>query len=69
MIKKWCSQSQVTSLLINVVREVVSGTYTDLERNKKLILLAFDLSEDGGMYIFNIHLCNFIYICIDMLLM
>lgn len=52
MIKKWCSQSKVTSLLVDVTKEVVSGSYTDLERNKNLILLAFDLSEDGGMYIF-----------------
>ncbi|KAF7402902.1 hypothetical protein HZH66_005169 [Vespula vulgaris] len=47
VIKKWCSQSKVTSLLIDVTKEVVSGSYTDLERNKNLILLAFDLSEDG----------------------
>ncbi|KAK2580762.1 hypothetical protein KPH14_011385 [Odynerus spinipes] len=51
VIKKWCSQSKVTSLLIDVAKEVACGTYTDLEKNKNLILLAFDLSEDGDQLI------------------
>lgn len=46
VIQRWCLQPKVTSLLVDVAKEVASGNYIDLEKNTNLILLAFDLSED-----------------------
>ncbi|XP_012139948.1 E3 ubiquitin-protein ligase listerin [Megachile rotundata] len=51
VIKKWCSQSKITSLLIDVAKEIASGNYSDLEQNQKLILLAFESSDDGNLLI------------------
>ncbi|XP_034174521.2 E3 ubiquitin-protein ligase listerin [Osmia lignaria lignaria] len=51
IIKNWCSQSKITSLLIEVAKEIASGNYTDLENNQKLILLAFEPSDDGNLLI------------------
>lgn len=47
-VKKWCSQSTITSLLLDVTKEIASGNYSDLEKNQNLILLAFESSDDGS---------------------
>lgn len=51
IIKNWCSQSKITSLLIEVAKVIASGDYTDLENNQKLILLAFEPSDNGSKYL------------------
>ncbi|XP_017893627.1 E3 ubiquitin-protein ligase listerin [Ceratina calcarata] len=48
VVKKWCSQSKITDLLIDVTKEIASGNYSDLEKNQKLILLAFEPLVDDG---------------------
>lgn len=50
-VKKWCSQSTITSLLLDVTKEIASGNYSDLEKNQNLILLAFESSDDGSLLI------------------
>lgn len=49
-VKKWCSQSKITNLLIDVAKEIASGNYTELEKNCNLILLAFEPPDDGSMF-------------------
>ncbi|CAK9795315.1 E3 ubiquitin-protein ligase listerin [Anthophora quadrimaculata] len=51
IVKKWCSQSNITSLLIDVAKEIASGNYSDLEKNQNLILLALEPLEDGNLLI------------------
>ncbi|XP_076766423.1 E3 ubiquitin-protein ligase listerin [Xylocopa sonorina] len=51
IVKKWCSQSKITSLLIDVAKEIASGNYSDLEKNQNLILLAFEPLNDGNLLI------------------
>ncbi|XP_043265520.1 E3 ubiquitin-protein ligase listerin [Colletes gigas] len=51
VVKKWCSQSRMTSLLLDVVKEIASGDYSELEKNQSLILLAFEPSDDGNLLI------------------
>lgn len=54
IVKKWCSQSKITSLLIDITKEIALGNYSDLEKNQNLILLAFEPLEDGSkLLIFN----------------
>ncbi|XP_053980359.1 E3 ubiquitin-protein ligase listerin-like [Hylaeus volcanicus] len=51
IVKKWCSQSRITSLLVDVAKVIASGNYSDLEKNQNLILLAFEPSDDGNLSI------------------
>ncbi|KZC08965.1 E3 ubiquitin-protein ligase listerin [Dufourea novaeangliae] len=51
IIKKWCSPSKITSLLIDVAKEIASGNYSDLEKNQDLILLALEPSDDGNLLV------------------
>ncbi|XP_017758583.1 PREDICTED: E3 ubiquitin-protein ligase listerin [Eufriesea mexicana] len=51
IVKKWCSQSKITNLLIDVTKEIVLGNYSDLEKNQNLILLAFEPLDDGNLLI------------------
>ncbi|KOC69982.1 E3 ubiquitin-protein ligase listerin [Habropoda laboriosa] len=51
IVKKWCSQSNITSLLIDVAKEIASGNYSDLEKNQNLILLALEPLDDGNLLI------------------
>ncbi|XP_078036315.1 E3 ubiquitin-protein ligase listerin isoform X2 [Augochlora pura] len=51
IIRKWCSQSKITGLLIGVAKEIAIGNYSDLEKNRNLILLAFESSNDDNLLI------------------
>lgn len=51
IIKKWCSQSKITSLLIDIAKEIALGNYSDLEKNQNLILLAFEPLDDGNLLV------------------
>ncbi|XP_031845099.2 E3 ubiquitin-protein ligase listerin [Nomia melanderi] len=51
VIRKWCSQSKMTSLLIDVAKEIAAGNYSDLEKNQDLILLAFESFDDGNLLV------------------
>lgn len=51
VIKKWYTQADVTKLLIDVTKEIVSPEHEDLEKNQNLILLAFETSDTGDALI------------------
>ncbi|KAG7213022.1 hypothetical protein KM043_002357 [Ampulex compressa] len=51
VIKKWCSQDKTTGLLVDVASELALSKYSDWEKNKNLILLAFETSDDGDLLI------------------
>ncbi|XP_076296975.1 E3 ubiquitin-protein ligase listerin [Lasioglossum baleicum] len=48
IIRKWCSQSKTTDLLVDVVKEIATGNYSDLEKSRDLILLAFETPDDDS---------------------
>lgn len=51
VIKEWYTQANVTKLLIDVAKEIVSSEYGDSEKNQDLILLAFETSDTGDALI------------------
>ncbi|EFN85458.1 E3 ubiquitin-protein ligase listerin [Harpegnathos saltator] len=50
VIKQWYTQADVTKLLIDMAREI-SSERDDLEKNQRLILLAFETSDNGDALI------------------
>ncbi|XP_033336767.2 E3 ubiquitin-protein ligase listerin [Megalopta genalis] len=51
IIRKWCSQSKITGLLIDIAKEIAAGNYSDLEQNRNFILLAFESSNNDNLLI------------------
>ncbi|XP_076655771.1 E3 ubiquitin-protein ligase listerin [Halictus rubicundus] len=51
IIRKWCSQSKTTDLLVDIVKEIAAGNYSNLEKNQDLILLAFESPDDDGLLV------------------
>lgn len=51
VIKEWYTQADVTKLLVDVAREIVSPEHDDPQKNQSLILLAFETSDTGDALI------------------
>ncbi|XP_043579866.1 E3 ubiquitin-protein ligase listerin [Bombus pyrosoma] len=49
IVQKWCSQSKISSILIEVAKEIASSNYSS--KNQNLILLSFEPLEDGNLLI------------------
>lgn len=48
-MRDWFTQSQISSLLLDVAREIVSNvSAVDLDTNKEILLLCFETSDGGG---------------------
>ncbi|XP_024938302.1 uncharacterized protein LOC107265048 isoform X2 [Cephus cinctus] len=62
IVKEWCARSNVTALLIDVAKQIASNdSSTDSDINKKILMLAFETSNDGDLLIneeVTNHICN-----------
>lgn len=49
IIKRWLSEPSVSKILIDSAKEIILPEHDALETNKKMILLAFDISNTGDL--------------------
>ena len=55
IVKKWCSQSKITTTLIDTARNIALDNVYNLRKNQNLILLSFEALEDSSKFmIFNL---------------